>query len=360
MQPGASALGWHQRNMGEAASNGEENTLKLVEPVFLKCTAIPSTEDELSTIDICLLAEKVSGYKTMVCAQRIGGLWRLYPNSREARATLLTAGLHIKGISVPLYDKNPFRMRGADGEEVPSTRVTISNVPISCSNIDIEQAIEAQGVTLLTRAKYQLARDPKTKGLSRFYNGQRFMLISVPATPLPRKMKIGIFTAEVYHREQRAAALQAARECYKCFEQGHIAAECPNDVKCRDCRQEGHKSGDPACQWIEQATMHEQRLNDEREFPGMPETRSPSKETVSLEEIAPKPMGETSKPPPGAISAKPSISEKTKSRLGGFTFRRLGKRKNEPVDYQDEAADDTEEPENDAAAKKPMVDTSKT
>ena len=340
--------------MAGRTSNGE-NTLNLVEPVFLKSTAIPTAQDELSTIDICLLAEKVTGYKSMVCAQRIGGLWRLYPNSREARATLLATGLQMKGVSVPLYDKNPFTMRGADGEDVPTTRVTISNIPISCSNTDIEQAIEAQGVTLLTRARYQLARDPKTKELSRFYNGQRFMLVSVPTVPLPRKMKIGIFTAEVYHREQRTAVLQAARECFKCLEKGHIAAECENAMKCRDCRQEGHRSGDPDCRWIEQAAMHEQRINDEQEFPGMPGDRSESQETVvTIEETAPKSAEKPSKAPPGATPHTPSISEKTKSRLGAFTFRK-NKRKNET-----EAVTEEPESESDIVAKKQMVDMPKT
>ena len=341
--------------MAGRTSDGEPN---LVEPVFLKCTAIPITQDEtLTTIDLCLMAEKVSGYKSMMCAQRIGGLWRLYPSSREARATLLVTGLEMKGVNIPLLDKNPFTMRDADGEEVPATRVTVSNVPWSCDDRDIEQAIEAQGVTLLTRVQRQLARDPKTKKLSRFYNGQRFMLVSMPKEPLPRKLKIGIFNAEVYHREQRTAAIQAARECFKCLEKGHIAAGCENAVKCKDCRQEGHRSGDPDCQWIEQAAMHEKRIHDEQEFPGMGD-RSESQETiVTIEETAPKSMGEPSKAPSGAVPHKSSVSEKTKSRLRNFTFR--PKRKSEANKNENEAADDSEEAEN-VVAKKPMVDTSKT
>ena len=89
-----------------------------------------------------------------------------------------------------------------------------------------------------------------------------------------------------------------------------------NEIKCRDCRQEGHRSGDPACKWIEQATMHEERINDEEEFPGVRGDRSESQDTVvTLEKTASKPMEEPSKAPPGAVSSKPSICEKTKSRL---------------------------------------------
>ena len=344
--------------MTERTSDGEN----FIDPVFLKSTSLPITQDEmLSEYDMCMLAEQVLGYKSMKAAQRIGGLWRLHPISREARAALLATGLQMKGVSIPLCDKNPFILRGSDGEEVPATRVTVSNMPISCSNIDIEQAIEACGVKLLTRAQYQLARDPKTKKLSRFYNGQRFMLVTLPTEPLPRKLKIGRFTAEVYHREQRTAALQAGRECFKCLEKGHIAVECVNEMKCRDCRQEGHRSGDPACKWIEQAAMHEERINDEEEFPGMRGDRSESQDTVvTLEETASKPMEEPSKAPPGAVSSKPSIGEKTKSRLRNFIFRQGSKRnRSEANKNENEAANGTEEHE-DVASKKPMVDTSKT
>ena len=41
-------------------------------------------------------------------AQRKGGLWRLYLESKEARANLLVNKFALKGVQVPVYDKNPF------------------------------------------------------------------------------------------------------------------------------------------------------------------------------------------------------------------------------------------------------------
>ena len=107
--------------------------------------------------------------------------------------------------------------------------------------------------------------------------------------------------------------------------------------------------------------MHEERINDEEEFPGMRGDRSESQDTVvTLEETASKPMEEPSKAPLGTVSSKPSIGEKTKSRLRNFTFRNGSKRnRSEAEKNENEAANDTEEHE-DVASKKPMVDTSKT
>lgn len=238
--------------------NDTEN-IKIEEPVFLKCTDIPSEENQ-STAELCKLAENISGYKTIEGAQRIGGLWRIYPQTREARAVLLVSGLKIQGVSVPVHNKNPYLMMSGDGEEIASTRVTISNVPLSGANEDIVHAIEAQGVTILSKLRYELARDGNNR-LTRFKTGRRFLFIAVPDTPLPRRLEIGIFKAEVYHKEQRQDVRFSNRECYNCLERGHHASVCPNPVKCRDCKIDGHKSGDPACGWVEQAALFEQQIN---------------------------------------------------------------------------------------------------
>ena len=36
-------------------------------------------------------------------------------------------------------------------------------------------------------------------------------------------------------------------QCRKCFESGHWASSCPNEEKCLECRQPGHRRGDPVC-----------------------------------------------------------------------------------------------------------------
>ena len=238
----------------------ETETLQIEEPVFVKDVDIP--EEDISTHELSTLCENVTGAGTFEGAQLMkGGLWRLYPKTREARATLLASGLSMKGVAVPLFNQNPFLKYDTAGEEIPSTRLLISNVPLSAANSDILHAIEAQGVTLLSKMRYELGRDNNGR-LTRFKTGRRFIHIAIPENPLPRQMKIGIFKAELYHREQRQA-VTVNQECYNCLEKGHRAAACTNSVRCRDCKGEGHKSGDPACDWLERATQFEREAQNE-------------------------------------------------------------------------------------------------
>ena len=324
----------------------DSDKLTIVEPVYLKSTALPV--DDMTTAELCITCERVSGYGTMEAAQLMGGLWRLYPKNREARASLLTAGLGVNGVAVPVYDKNPFLLFDGSGDEIASTKVIISNVPLSASNDDLIGAIEAQGVTLLSKMRYELARD-KSNRLTRFKTGRRQFFIAVPDTPLPRKMQIGHFKAEVYHKEQRQVALQATRECYKCLETGHIAATCENPIKCRDCRAEGHRSGDPACGWVEQAALFEGRIHAQKDNDSVPlpssdnadEKEVKDTETVAMEESSLAPVQgaagntTTSKPLPSPKAQRhATVAEKTRRKL--FAFKSKQKRNADECDGDDD------------------------
>ena len=59
-------------------------------------------------------------------------------------------------------------------------------------------------------------------------------------------MKIGGFSAWLYHKEQPKMERQQA-VCSRCLQRGHRVAECQNDVTCRACGESGHKLGDPTC-----------------------------------------------------------------------------------------------------------------
>ncbi|KAL8612912.1 hypothetical protein ACOMHN_034989 [Nucella lapillus] len=54
---------------------------------------------------------------------------------------------------------------------------------------------------------------------------------------------MGPFKASIYHKEQK----RMDKECGKCLQKGHQAADCPNVIKCRQCYKDGHKAGDPQC-----------------------------------------------------------------------------------------------------------------
>ena len=139
----------------------------------------------------------------MVGAQLIGSLWRLYPTSMESRANLLVAGIELANIRVNLHETNPFILYSTNGETVDTTRVLISDIPLSFSDDEIEGALKKLGCHFMSPLKHELDRDAVSGKLSKWKTGRRFVFVVVPKTPPPKTVPIGIFKAKLYHREQR-------------------------------------------------------------------------------------------------------------------------------------------------------------
>ncbi len=217
----------------------------MVRPVFLKDTDVLT--EELTVRGLCAAAEGVAGYQSIDGAQNIRGLWRIYPKTEDARAELLLNGLTLNGIHVTLWDKNPFIVREDDGQEIPTTRLTISDIPLSYNNDDIVKALEAIGCRFMSKLIYECDRD-EHKRLTRWKTGRRFAYIAIPPTPLIKTLKVGLFEARLYHKEQKRQGQTVT--CFKCLQDGHMARSCPNPVRCRVCRLEGHKQGDSMCRLV--------------------------------------------------------------------------------------------------------------
>eukprot|EP00745_Piridium_sociabile_P001801 TRINITY_DN110908_c0_g1_i12.p1 TRINITY_DN110908_c0_g1~~TRINITY_DN110908_c0_g1_i12.p1 ORF type:complete len:231 (-),score=28.23 TRINITY_DN110908_c0_g1_i12:168-860(-) len=58
-------------------------------------------------------------------------------------------------------------------------------------------------------------------------------------------IKVGIFQAKIYHKEQKQA--KQTLVCSNCLAEGHHRTACTNHVVCFTCKKTGHKKGDPAC-----------------------------------------------------------------------------------------------------------------
>ena len=154
------------------------------EPVFVTTRALPSRHVSPDTIDLCTAAERTTGRGTIRGAQRIRGLWRIYPKKSEARQKLLLEGMGPWGVQISLLDKNPFIIRDQNGEdEKPATKVWVSNVPISCEDKQIETALTKIGCELRSALKKELARN-KDGQLTNWETGRRFVWITTPKTPL--------------------------------------------------------------------------------------------------------------------------------------------------------------------------------
>ena len=251
-----------------------ENTINCVEPVYFKNSDVPVEKDNwLSNWEVCMASEYVinpdkKGQYTEA-AQKIGDLWRIYLNDETARVNLLMQGIILRGMHIEVKDKNPFVTPGF--ESFQTTRLFIRNIPLSFDNNTIANAIRNKGAEMVNALKYSRARDPSGK-LTNFKTGARFVDIVIPENPLPKKLKIGDFTASLYHKEQKQSLEN--KECGNCMQKGHIRKECPNEMVCYECRQPGHKKGDPECPSLKEqfqdgddylSTTSELKNNDEVE-----------------------------------------------------------------------------------------------
>lgn len=232
--------------------------MDLCEPVFVLNAHLPAFEQKsFSTAEICTAAEKVCGFNTIEGAQRIGGLWRVYPRQKEGRQKLLIHGLVLRGVTVNVCSKNPYLMHTSDTSNVgdklafqqATTRLVISNVPLSFSDSEILETVKQLGVNILSKLIAECDRDANGR-LTHWKTGRRFVYIAVPAKPLPKSTRLGPFTAALYHKEQKTEERQQEAACRRCFEKGHKAAECLAPIKCRQCLQSGHKAGDPLCSFV--------------------------------------------------------------------------------------------------------------
>ena len=207
---------------------------------------MPDSANRPATVlEMCIAAEEASGRDSIVGAQEIRGLWRIYPGSKEARTTLLIQGIKVRQTTLQVSETNPFVIRGDSGEEKPSTKVLIDDIPISVADTEIEDSLVKAGCELRSEIKVERARDVDGK-LTRFITGRRFIFITIPTKPLDKTMKVSFFTARIYHKEQKMHSKPAV--CSRCLQPGHWASQCEGDIVCRVCKKPGHKKGDPACQ----------------------------------------------------------------------------------------------------------------
>ncbi len=84
------------------AQNEPEHTL----PVFVQNNSLPAFDKkDFSTAEICSYAEKTTGFNSIIGAQKISGLWRIYPRDKGGRQKLLIQGMTVRGVQVTVKDK---------------------------------------------------------------------------------------------------------------------------------------------------------------------------------------------------------------------------------------------------------------
>ncbi|GFS02901.1 hypothetical protein ElyMa_004619400 [Elysia marginata] len=159
---------------------------------------LPPNCEKISNYAMCIATSKSLGREGVVGAQQIGALWRLYPSSQENRIELLTKGIIPEGVLINVSSQNPFLVRGGDGEEIPSTKLTLSDLPLSVANDTVKTALVKKGLKLRSKLKMEGIRDPDGQ-LTEWLSGRRFVYIDLPKSTIESTLQIGQFKARVYY-----------------------------------------------------------------------------------------------------------------------------------------------------------------
>lgn len=215
--------------------------MESIAPVFVKNNDLQS--QNVSDFEMCTEVAKQVGGSNLRGCQRIKGLWRIYLKSDDSRVRLITEKLTLRNQAVPVYSDNPFRARLTSPDD-KVTKITVKDIPLSKGNSSLESYLESQGVKLKGPIQYGQARDPVTKTLSDWENGDRLVYAEELQSPLPRFVKIGTTSARIFHFGQPPTP----KLCTKCFSKEHTRGQCKEQQACRRCRKPGHEPGDTRCE----------------------------------------------------------------------------------------------------------------
>ena len=222
-------------------------TARGIHPVFVKHSDMGlDMNHQLREFDLCKELWKVIRREELEGVQRVRGLWRIYINVETARVKLLSEGFSFNGLSIRLYDENPFRQsQEIKDRSIRTTKVIISNLPLSIANEEVETMLVRLGCKLETKAEYEYIRD-EGGNLTSIKNGNRFVLVEsnyLQNNPLPRNTYCHNWRCNIFHYNQPKHVVK----CYNCGKNGHTQRNCQEERGCKVCGMPGHLEGSDEC-----------------------------------------------------------------------------------------------------------------
>jgi hypothetical protein len=214
------------------------NSISEVTPLFIKNRDFPERMTEFAVCS--LIAGHVDPTDLLGC-QRIGELWRIYFKTNNS--ALLSRELIFNEKTIPVYKHNPFRTGAESPDETP-IRITVKDLPLSVHNRSLEEYLKREGVEISSKIEYGRARDPDTRQLTDWYNGDRIIYAKTLKTNLPRFINIGNFACRVFHEGQETKPMM----CTNCFQSGHTRGRCTAPKACKACKKPGHLAGTETCE----------------------------------------------------------------------------------------------------------------
>ena len=175
--------------------------LKGISLLFVKVDDIVDYSTEYKQfpngLDLIYAIEEVCGRGKIEGAQRIGKLFRIYIKCDKAKDQLVTEGFSFKGRHVSFCTRNPFTVK----EEPDTVKIIIGGVPLSVANSEFEKALLDLNVDMISDLKFENYRDKDGKWTA-YKTGRRFVYCKKPKLNLKPSIKIGLWNASLYYREQ--------------------------------------------------------------------------------------------------------------------------------------------------------------
>ena len=191
---------------------------------------------------MCKAITEHLGAESVYGCQRIGGVWRLYLNSIEARTTLINEQLLIDSERYHVYNDNPFRA-GINYPDQEVVKITIKDWALSKDAAPLSRYLESQGVHPTTDFQQGKIRDPTSHKLSEWFNGDVIIYSRPLRTPLPRYAYVADKTIRIFHNGQAAPE----KLCTRCFSKQHTRGQCRNSAVCVRCRNPDKAPGHDDC-----------------------------------------------------------------------------------------------------------------
>lgn len=242
-------------------------------PVFLKESDVfgvnnMTQKQLLNHTEIYMGLGNVISAENLSGIQRTGGVWRIYPDNADDRLTLLSRGIAVRGKHVTLLPENP---RQPKHDPSNTTRIKVSNIPLSVEDGVIKRSLEGKGCEIIEMYREKLRINNK---LTNCDTGDRVIFTKKLQNDLPKTMAMGRYYGTIwYYGQPRGQKNERQKEqtCKKCLEEGHGVAECTNEWKCLHCKEPGHKKQDcmklvkPGDSIIEDETQEDEGMNDKQE-----------------------------------------------------------------------------------------------
>ena len=145
---------------------------------------------EINNYELCEAVADAIGEQSVVGAQRIKNLWRIYLKNEEAKLRLIAEGLEVGDSTITLSAQNPYS-RPLQGDSV---KITVRDLPLTHTNKDVQNLLQGLGARLTSEVKICQIRKADGK-FSGYINADRYAFAEkehLANHPLPRFAMSGL------------------------------------------------------------------------------------------------------------------------------------------------------------------------